>query len=140
MKASIAVAALLLICTLADAKDNLRKNQEPAPMKGEEAFDSQDDRHLQVLNPEVCLEVCPLLCTSRPDGCRQFCSAVDPGACFKLCNAGLGSDAGECAQVCSTKTVGGCLDACNSGLCSDPAKCAEDCTPEPPEPPEPWGP
>ena len=50
MKTTLVIAALLaLICTSADAKDNLslRKNQDPAPMKGQEAFDLQDHRHLQ---------------------------------------------------------------------------------------------
>ena len=49
MKATIAVA-LLLICSTADAKDNLRKNQAkptPTPMKGEEA------RHLQIVASTV---------------------------------------------------------------------------------------
>ena len=79
MKATIAVA-LLLICSTADAKDNLRKNQAkptPTPMKGEEA------RHLQL---------------------GEFTSATSPsnggyGACVAACVAKGGSNA-ECVDLC----------------------------------------
>ena len=88
MKATIAVA-LLLICSTADAKDNLRKNQaKPTPMKGEEA------RHLQLTQVTLGTIV------------NTFgTSTVSPskggyGACVTACIAKGGSNA-ECVDSCT---------------------------------------
>ena len=135
MKTTIAIAALLaLICTSADAKDNLRKNQEPTPMKGqeEEAFDSQDHRHLQViLNPNYCFDVCIGSLCSDPVVCNQLCSSFNLGACIKLCNGGQGSTPQGCGEVCSALTTGGCIAECNEGLGLTPEGCAAYCTGSP---------
>ena len=133
MKTTIAIAALLaLICTSADAKDNLRKNQEPTPMKGqeEEAFDSQDHRHLQViLNPDYCFHVC--IGSFSQLQCNQLCSSFNLGACIKLCNGGQGSTPQGCGEVCSALTTGGCIAECNEGLGLTPEGCAAYCTGSP---------
>ena len=149
MKTTIAIAALLaLICTSADAKDNLslRKNQEdPAPMKGQEAFDLQYHRHLQDTSAKG--EGGGYGGTTKINGVASTYTtyklhqpstgdspqAVPPGtgACAAACNDGcVGTTPEACVQACSIDfTPGECITECNEGCLGTgaPEACAFVC-------------
>ena len=133
-KTTIAIAALLaLVCTSADAKDNLslRKNQDP-----------QDHRHLQDTaapwyktgippGSGACAAACNDGCFgTTPEACVQACSIdFTPGGCITECNEGcFGAGTPEaCAFVC---TIQECLEGCSAGS-GTPQQCADECNPTP---------
>ena len=158
MKTTIAIAALLaLVCTSADAKDNLslRKNQDPAPMKGQEAFDLQDHRHLQDTSAKGegggYGGSVPLPWTDTPSAKGEgggygswgsstngvaYISGIpyldgDTYACAAACNDGcVGTTPEACVQACSIDfTPGECITECNEGCLGTgaPEACAFVC-------------
>ena len=91
VKATNAIAALLLICATADAKDNLRKKNQakPAPMKG------QDKARRQLQNMNLFLKGPP-----PKDPVLVIKTPTVSQSCLDACKSKGGED-NDCVTCCN---------------------------------------